>query len=189
MQTQLQDAESDGRTASRHARQQIRALQSQVSAIQTQMRQGQRAWLSFEDVGVTKDINGRMVFSFSLRNSGKSPALNAHANYSVKNVISGDQLTFTYTGKNNERETARASIAPTATRYVKVYEGPISPEEINRIITRQKTVYFYGKATYDDIFSRHHWVTFCTYLELSGTDLVLNYCSEHNETDQEIENQ
>lgn len=42
-------------------------------------------------------------------------------------------------------------------------------------------IYVHGILTYDDVFGRHHWTTFCYYLRTDG----INYeaYKEHNEND------
>jgi len=49
----------------------------------------------------------------------------------------------------------------------------------------KRTLYVFGRITYDDIFGKHHWVTYC--LRLSDDRTQYQFCEEHNDTDS-IEN-
>jgi len=157
--------------------------QKSLSAIVLTARLDQRAWLSFEDVYGSARVGSPGVISAVVKNTGKTPAINVLIQYFVKNIKSGDKIEFTYRGIQSEP--SRGLLPPNADFHIVMNPtlGPLVAEEMNRIRSGEKRVYFYGRATYDDIFSRHHWVTFCSFLSPDGGAMV--YCSEYNGTDRQ----
>jgi hypothetical protein len=109
-------------------------------------------------------VNESLVITAEFRNSGKTPAKNVTAVinavpappdfnlparlaqdevfFTVKGPVSHD-LVFPNSGFSLSRTIDQTSIAAYAKARGKV------------------TVYVWGRVTYDDVFKRHHWFTFC----------------------------
>lgn len=48
---------------------------------------------------------------------------------------------------------------------------------------RKLTIYAWGRVTYDDVFMRHHWLTFCIMTNSATAGYVK--CEQGNESDEE----
>jgi hypothetical protein len=180
MQKGLTDAESDSGTSRRHARQQLRALQSQVEAIQTQMRQDQRPYISVSLGGpgpgkpfeVKMTANNILHLPLRMMVSGKTPARHVHGRLFVEIVsVNQDPLLDGNTAPAldtlagvvfpNEPQELNA-IRMKAKKGNKLGEFDLLKESEHRaIFSYQSYLAAYGIYTYDDAFDIHHWTKFC----------------------------
>jgi hypothetical protein len=153
------------------------ALKASIEASRTD----QRAWVGFENAQVNVHAGNQSRFSVNVKNTGKTPALHVSLQYFIKNVERGQALQFTYKGITTVP--SRGMLAPNGIFSVILTNAEPDAAEMNRIRTEEKHVYFYGRLTYNDIFGRSHWTTFCTYMSQEGNAMVS--CSEYNNTDDE----
>ncbi len=172
-------AENESISARRHAREQIRFLQEQLNAMEDQTELDQRAWVGFEDIREFGQVGIPSAFSFTLKNTGKTPALHVELKEFIKKVNRGEKLHFTY--KDMPPEPTRGLIMPSATFYVNKQNAIPNQGQMNLIASDEQRVYFYGRTDYDDIFGRHHWTTFCSYMARDGSVAVI--CPEYNDAD------
>jgi hypothetical protein len=209
MQTQLQDAESDGRTASRHARQQIRALESQVSTIQIQMRQDQRPWVSFKmnwpkiknPAGESFDVlqftdDKPVTIPLEFSNTGKTAARNVEAKMFVEIVKKekSPQLESTKIPKYRFSSGILFPNSPADTWAIRQKAKPgtngvddlLKHSEREDMEAHRAYIAVYGQITYDDIFNTHHWTKFCMWVAFPSPEL-LSYnaktCADYNNVD------
>jgi hypothetical protein len=66
-------------------------------------------------------------------------------------------------------------------------ENLVSETELQDYKNGNPRFIVYGQATYNDIFDRPHWLTFCSYLgyekdEPADNQWSWKYCEEHNDT-------
>jgi hypothetical protein len=139
----------------------------------------QRAWLGFGEMQAPFEVGKQFLVHFSFMNNGKTPALNVSAKHEVRFIKVGESLQFTY--KDVSGEPSRTIILPNAGMKADFIAngGQItSPPMVEAIRANQMRIFLYGKATYDDVFGGHHWVTFCDGFDSRGWGA----CPEYNET-------
>jgi hypothetical protein len=56
----------------------------------------------------------------------------------------------------------------------------VNQELLDFLNRKQMTVFVYGSATYDDIFGKPHWLTFCRSMQPDGS--AWDNCKTHNDT-------
>jgi hypothetical protein len=210
MRTQLQDAESDGRTASRHARQQISALQSQVKAIQTQTRQDQRPWLGIDMnwptiKNPTGEVVGRIVsvteniplgIPLRITNSGKTAARKVHADIWVQVVKTTEEPRLNAPKSIGWFFKAGLIQPGSLNDFVAYRQRPqatgieamsnLLPSEKSDLMNGNAYLAVHGKITYVDGFNIDHWTKFCNWVPLSLTPryYVSQDCSAYNDVDE-----
>lgn len=198
-QTQLADraAEQAKRSADaayeqvKVSKNQTTATERSVEAIQNQIRLDQRAWVTV-DVG---EKTGN--FAVSMRNTGKSPALNVtytaafsggkHSGPPDVDLSSNSSSplplpanaprefveTLKKEGFVKDHPPTGYVIAPGATQIASDYQGKFA--QIFAISGDR--VYIQGRVTYDDIFGKSHETIFC-YWYAPPSDFVM--CNDHN---------
>jgi hypothetical protein len=202
MQTQLQDADSDSRTSSRHARQQIKALQSQVSAIQTQMRQDQRPYIEITLGGPgpnkpfeIKMPNNVLHLPLILTVWGKTPAKHVHGRLFLE-VVKFNQDPLLDKNTVPALDTFSGIVFPNvpdefhAVRMKAKKGNPLGEFDLLKdwetsdISASRSYLAAYGTYTYDDSFGIQHWTKFCVSFQASGPiTQPTPGCVRYNEVD------
>jgi hypothetical protein len=144
----------------------------------------QRAWLGFGEMQAPLEVGKPFLIHFSFQNSGKTPALNVQEKHEVRPINKGEILKFTY--KDVTGEPSRTVVLPNAgfRADFPANLGQMTSPQVEDVKSGKTRIYLYGKATYDDVFGGHHWVTFCNELDSRGW----HACAEYNETDDQKPN-
>ncbi len=166
MQTQLQEAESDGRTASRHARQQLREMQAQVDAMQRQIQLEQRPWIVFTEVVAETEIKAGGDFYLypkaKIRNIGRTPAMNTFA---CTNRTIDPRVVQGRCNKDSEKIVPAPVLTPGDLPYpLTVGQYKLSKEQIDDIQKGNGNFYVFSHITYCDVLSRQMITNFCAQL-------------------------
>jgi hypothetical protein len=140
-----------------------------IKATQDTMRLDQRAWVAVIDVH-GPELEPIVKFT----NTGRTPARNVimYPNY-LYNLV-GIEPDF-----NTQGSPKRLGVLSPGTERTAQNKMTSIPD------LDKRTLYVFGRITYDDIFGKHHWVTYC--LRLSDDRTQYQFCEEHNDTDS-IEN-
>lgn len=141
-----------------------------------------RAWVSVESVREIKPQIGKpLLFSVSFKNTGKTPG----KRFSV--IVSREITDKDREPTLEDRDIPRRSygiIPPNGGYVANLYVIDNVTKEINDLLNSGKIiVYFYGKVTYDDIFNKPHWTTFCSRF-IPGEGRFANY-EKHNDIDKD----
>ncbi len=87
-------------------REQVEAAQNSVKAVQSQMRQDQRAWVTIEVKLPEKIISGQPLSGkATIKNTGKTDARRIVAEFVAKTVENGKQPSFTYPAPHSRTTT------------------------------------------------------------------------------------
>ena len=182
MQTQLQDAETDSRISDLRAIQQRQTAQTQIDVITQQMRQDQRAWISYEivSIGVPHGIpivGKPFLIRVAFKNIGKSAAINVR-NCTEENFLSKEEMpNFKCSGRN----VSAGTMFPDSGTFVDLEVTTNAQQsDIDKIISNRWNMWVFGRVEYSDIFKTQHWFNFCTRLLPGGAYLV---CDHHTEID------
>jgi hypothetical protein len=152
------------------------------------MRLDQRAWIAVTAVNGTKpELNKKFTYSVHFVDTGKTPASNVVIHPGDEMLPQGKLPNFS---AGTEPAVRLGVLSPGSER---TYDnGPVPPTRKIQTMTKEDlaalkavTLSVHGKITYDDIFGRHHWITYCVYLrdDWSG----YSFCSENNDTDADEE--
>lgn len=192
------------------AQMQAKAAQDSVEAIQRQTRIDQRPWIKINtivdrvvsvDFAPTHALEG----NFNMTNIGKTPAKNVYAKVVIR-PVNGllPPMTDNLKGKSEEphRFIRAGTLFPNdKTGDIPVVRGrraedgsieivPISYPESDDLMTGKSVTVIYGKVTYDDVFSIHHWTYFCAYTSPPNIDeslaeygAVVAKCGAYNRID------
>jgi hypothetical protein len=141
----------------------------------------QRAWIGVLGVGNLKvKVGESPQASVIVVNSGKTPAVY------VKQIISGNilpkgQSSFIY--KSSPAEKSQSVIQPGMNVRIDfpANEPPVTQTSADDIKYGRATFHIYGKITYQDVFGKEHYTTFCFIVtpDLTSTE----WCAEYNDSD------
>jgi hypothetical protein len=172
MQQSLQDGRDESRKSDRHAREQIRALQSQVGAVERQTRDAERAWITIALPTIPTgriEENKPIEANISFTNTGNTLAHDVLAEGTVQIVRNGNNPNFDYkwaiqttTGILLKNESLNLSLS----RYVHKKSNfpvtsPITPQEFKEMKEGHAYIAIYAKVRYEDVFGIYHWTRRC----------------------------
>jgi hypothetical protein len=183
------------------AAQQVQAAQDSVKAIQRQMRQDQRAWVTFSPVsGVSwqKTADGLCGVSTQLQyiNVGKTAARHLIEEVVLEVVKNGNSPSFDYkhtahqlgsTGivlpQKPETFTAQLS-KPVAANPILGEPRFLSASEYRAMVDGEYYLAIYGRIRYQDIFNVPHWTKYCEFSAPStGRSFTAKACTDYNNVD------
>lgn len=169
----MSDAVDQLGTAAKNAKAGIRATQDA-------MRLDQRAWIVWKAIEGKPELDKPWTLKTYFTNSGKTPAKNVRVNCIVDHAKDESALDFNKIAP----ETRPAIIAPNdPTTYCELNPlkiDKVHQEVLNIFSSKQEIIFFYGFVTYDDIFRREHWLTFCHAMEPDGK--TWDTCHVYNDT-------
>jgi hypothetical protein len=141
-------------------------------------RLDQRAWMGITQVIGKPEEDKVFDVTIELKNSGKTPANNVVIYNVYDPVPVGDGAHF---GWETLVPNKFGTVPPNVERLFTIHPSKfakLTKADMDTFNTR--TMWVHGRITYDDIFGRHHWLTYCTSLTAGW---VWAFCSEHNDTD------
>ena len=144
------------------SRQQVSAAQANVKAVRQQMRQDQRAW-----IGAVKAMPFSLKEDTPVRlgvvilNSGKSPALDVRGRLGALPLPKDKKFAAKYV------EPFQHSGVLQPNMQITEWSGPLTVNKplLDALKRGDQILYFYGEATYSDIFKQSHRTTFCLYIQ------------------------
>lgn len=151
-----------------------------IKTIERQTRLDQRAWIGITKVLCVMESGKPLSVEIDFKNTGKSPAIK----FRQKIVVEFKQKNVSpdFSNENIATSYAGACIAPQA--EFNIQSPPAIPDAgfiINSIAKGDVIFFVHGIVHYDDIFKRHHWVTYCHYFDPDINNFRSYY--EHNDTD------
>ena len=150
------------------------------------MKLDQRAWMGVTSVLGKPEVGKELVITIYFKNTGKTPARNVNITWVGEPVRRNGTPDFAI--ENHEKRESRGIVAPqaevSATGVGPVLSTPdrkLDEATLKAINGGKFLIYVHGILEYDDIFEKHHWITFCYWLTPGGNNY--NLCKEHNDTD------
>jgi len=178
------------------AKQQADAAQDSVKAIQRQMRQQERAWLTLSETGITIPEENRPIELYVRAiDTGKTPARNVHGHTMVKTVEFNKEAALTFPNPHRidnigilqpgETMNAIATTIRPINSTMLLESRPLEQRERDELIAGDRYVVVYTKVTYDDIFRVHHWIKKCWWKVFSPKHLGVyaDNCANYAEVD------
>jgi hypothetical protein len=149
-------------------------------------RMDQRAWFGRTTFNSpTLEAGKRFEVLVQFRNSGSSPALNVHVISNLEPVVDRALPTFKFGEPDYDSfDTVQPSTGVNLGLVYRRRAQPILDDAVVDLIKSGRiTIYVYGVACYEDIFSAVHWSTFCNrYNPTRGTFVA---CDTWNDVDRE----
>jgi|CZKF01.1.fsa_nt_gi hypothetical protein len=133
----------------------------------------QRAWISAQPATGAPKENPPYKIQFPISNTGRTPAKNVIVYFNGNWVIRGQELTYSFKGV----PVAMAPVAPGPTTTFSYNAPPDTHNDPS--VVKNMLFYVYGAITYDDVFKKGHWLTYCFFVTEGDT---YAYCREHNDT-------
>jgi hypothetical protein len=153
----------------------------------------ERAWMAFKfmEGNLTLTLDKSFLVPTELVNVGKTPAKNVHGNIVVGVFKKGEPLDFTYTQGHANYGVQAGTIFPTGKideSFEAIRHGPKNAEPIiftallkDELFNAKSFIVVHGKITYNDVFGKEHWTTYCRYV--FHPDLISEECTRYNDTD------
>jgi hypothetical protein len=156
-----------------------RAAVDAVSTSQEQIRMDQRAWLVPGKVGPgPPEVGKPWDVSIYFSNKGKTPARNATW-FCVDELAKDESSVKWYRLSPKDFP---SMISPNDERHCKIdvsNGNPVPQQDLDVLTSGALTVFFYGAGTYEDVFGRFHWFTFCQFM--TKTRDIMD-CKTNNDT-------
>ncbi len=149
----------------------------------------QRAWVSVIEISGAPQKDAQWVVTVRVKNTGKTFARNFYLAAGV--ALNSERPSFADVDNspNLSPASSKSLITPNGEyESHSLLTGPGSAHNynnptqtyINDLKAGKGRNFAYGKMTYTDIFGRHHWSTYCAFLD---QELLWKNCPYHNEAD------
>lgn len=138
-----------------------------IEATRDSIRLDQRAWIVLHGMDGFPQLNQPWTIKAYLMNIGKTPAKNVRLSCNLEPEASETAVSF-----REKPYGAPMLFAPNdANNYCEMF--PIQSHQVNQdtldALTQKKSVIFlFGSVTYDDVFKKPHWFTFCRVMHSDG---------------------
>jgi hypothetical protein len=160
-------------------------------------RLNERPWMNVA-VGQGQLVDGQpLVMPIQITNSGKTPAKNVQGTIVLNLLHKGEEPGFIYETGHPRYAIDVGMMAPNFPNRLSWAvlpknlppSAPLKPISVSSVIRQginDGSLYIaaHGRITYDDIFGKSHWMTFCSYAQnppITGPDAAK--CSQHNDVD------
>jgi hypothetical protein len=160
------------------------AAQNSIAGANEQMRLDQRAWLGAGDPKFTFSEGKPYQVSVSLKDVGKTPALNVHSDFDLTMLpkdhpLQISDLDYRFTKR---QQILSGTIFPTAALAInRTGTEDVPKGGLDSLKNGDEIFYAYGTIFYNDVFDASHWVHFCYFM---NKDLTTGgMCTIYNDTD------
>jgi hypothetical protein len=175
----MQDAVDQLESAAKNAKASIRATQDV-------MRQDQRAWLGTDDIvsiPAVPEVDKVWDVSVSLKNTGKTPAKNVLM-WNTEAVTKDLPDVNADCAEAVKRQASKTMLPPNGSykAVLHVANGAKVPNDWEKEISDNGTLYVHGCVIYDDVFQRAHWMTYCGSFDLTHKGGGFLACPKYDDT-------
>jgi hypothetical protein len=154
-------------------------------------RLDQRAWISLGFIGTNPEtfhVGDKPYINVSLKNTGKTPAKHLSTLVVMTRIEKDEEPTFSYDGieavpygvlpPGGNTFTSLDILKDKTTGERVALTAPL----LNSLVSQGVLIVVHGKVSYEDIFTKHHWLTFCyALINLPGPATFIS-CRKHNDT-------
>jgi hypothetical protein len=158
------------------------STKTSINATKEAMQLDQRAWLGVDAVNGLPKIGEALAVDIGIKNTGKTPAKEIDGYVVYRPVKRSDSLSFEPGPATEEK--SHAMIPPNSIYHLIASPPPPSAKttqaDLDAVKEQRVTIYIFGKATYRDIFSCGHWLTFCMRLRPDAAGWLA--CKQYNDT-------
>ena len=157
------------------------AAENSVQATRDQIRLDQRAWVGSGDTAFTIAVGTPIKVVLTLKNVGKTPAVDLHTRFDVSVAPKDHELEEQDIVYKDTDEIISGTLFPGASVPVETHTLQNADANfIDPLKSGAQTLYAYGTIFYRDVFDHQHWSHFCYWL---NADLVHgSTCKIYNDT-------
>jgi hypothetical protein len=156
----------------------------QLCVYRKSVRLDNRAYIGIDSPAINFKQGKPLSVSISIRNMGKTPALNIYENVQILK-FSNDESLQDYYLKNKENTDKNKNGGRTLIPgmfYIKAYSPDLGPPRENAVAVIQiKELCIIGRVVYTDIYHYEHYVSFCFWYDV-GSERFLAY-HKYNDAD------
>lgn len=159
---------------------QLQHFSKQTAILQSQLINGQRAWVTLKQADHTQIGEGERVgIKLVFTNSGNSPALNLTINSNAQFRSISLPTPMPLADESAPQDRSRAVMTPHGDFLnIKTTDEILTRQQLADIENRRRRLYAWGRIEYDDIFGQHHRTEYCLFSQ-PGT-LSFTGCENHN---------
>jgi hypothetical protein len=141
----------------------------------------ERPWVTTTDFILSEPATGTVMYvDYGVRNHGKTPAVHERASGDLHFWTEDQPMQPFHNIGTQENIIAPGDVSISARAS---FQQTPHQAEINDYLGRKRSLYIHGKVSYQDIFGKDHWTTFCAFHEY-GTHLgKFTLCGKGNEVD------
>jgi hypothetical protein len=155
-----------------------------IGATQNALRLDQRAWVVVRSVGPKPEVDKEWPLYVEFTNTGKTPARNGRV-VCMETVITPPKTEDDLVWKP-EKMSGPTLIAPNSDQFC--HMNPIGGQanqkvnkaDIEAMSNRAIVIYVNGLVSYEDVFGKKHWLTYCRSMAPDGDNW--NDCKKGNDT-------
>jgi hypothetical protein len=142
----------------------------------------QRAWMGIAWISGKSEVGKQLTITVSFKNTGRTPAKKVRIRSVAEGIPKNEFPNFAKekTVVQESKGIAFPQAEIFATLPLSKYKN-LEENTLKAIMNADTIIYVYGILEYDDIFKRHHWITFCYYLR--PNESRYGAYKEHNDTD------
>ena len=136
-------------------------------------RLDRRAWIGVEDISLLNQMGGHLPYltvQIKSRNAGLSPALNV-ANQLAVAIASSFESALPTMGALPPGHIGTPALPGQTRTQIEIGPSP-SPDDFLDMLNGRKTLFIYGRITYQDIFGRSHETKFCGFYNIKKDGLI-----------------
>jgi hypothetical protein len=193
---QTNDAEMDARASRRQGREEIRALQLQVTDVAKNTQIEQRAWIDIQFTPTPWKENESLKFRVIVLNTGRTPAKHLRCEALVEKLLIGERPHFGHVGNRLSSEVLQPNVPVNNWGFQSVTPDlpdgqaasiPMSHSDIQELDAGKAFAVVHGIFNYEDVFGASHWVRFCSYnsADISSREIQKSTksCVRYNDID------
>ncbi len=143
-----------------------------IDAAQKQVQLDQRAWMGVVSVDGQVEAGKKIKAIVHFKNIGKTPARRVQFVITEEELPERGKPDFILNSKSLKRERHKSTmlIAPQQEFTATITgEDVLTDSMLKSLKIGGKKAYVHGLLTYDDIFDRHHWLTYCFFLNINDS--------------------
>jgi hypothetical protein len=161
---------------------QLGLTEEAINASRQSLRISERAWMGITSIIWQGDIGNPMIVDVTFKNIGKSIARNVTIVITGENVAAGKAPN--YSQVDTIKPTSNGIAAPGTEIHAHTMSlKPLNKELWEAFLQGKGDFFAYGIIRYDDIFDRHHWMTYCYHLDRESMRYMAYM--KYNETDKD----
>jgi hypothetical protein len=157
-------------------------MKKTVDITDKSFRGDQRAWIGITKIDGVAEAGKPLNITVWFKNTGRTPAKNIDAAVVQEPVPATGVPNFAL--EDSVVRQSKPIIPPQGEFNMSlndVITKPLDDKTFKSITSKETIVYIHGIVKYDDIFERHHWITYCYFIASDGHSY--NAYKEHNDMD------
>ena len=156
------------------------ASENSIKATEDAMRLDQRAWVSVKGIGGVPQLNQPWDVNVFFINTGKTPAKNTRLSCKVEPRKAEKDVSFKEVPYASTGSLMPPGDIGTFCGLHPIPEGEkITQDALDTLSRHEITIFVFGSVSYEDVFDKPHWMTFCRVMQADGKNW--NTCAAYRD--------